>query len=57
LELEKKKSTNIASDELHAKVCAIPTDENIDKVLKYEKSIEKSIFQNLVLLKKLQESF
>lgn len=53
-ELEQKKLENIKIDELNSRICAIPRDENIDKVMKYEKSIQKSIFQNLFLLKKLQ---
>lgn len=57
LKLEQKKTENIAMDKLNTKICAIPKDENIDKVLKYEKSIQRSIFQNLLLLKKLQGSF
>ncbi len=56
-ELEQDKRKNIAADELNAKICAIPQDESVDKIMKYEKSIQKSIFQNLLLLKKLQHEF
>ncbi|MEI8365655.1 MAG: hypothetical protein WCF65_04470 [Parachlamydiaceae bacterium] len=34
-----------------------PTTDNTDKVLKYERSLQKSIFQNLLMLKKLQGTF
>jgi len=56
-ELEQKKEKNIVADEINAKICAIPQDESVDKIMKYEKSIQKSIFQNLLLLKKLQHEF
>jgi hypothetical protein len=53
-DLEQEKITNTATDFLNTKLGAIPKDENIDKVLKYERSLQKSIFQNLIMLKKLQ---
>jgi hypothetical protein len=56
-ELELKKTQNIEADELNTKICSIPQDSDIDKIMKYEKSIQKSIFQNLLLLKKLQHEF
>ncbi|MFW9874985.1 MAG: hypothetical protein ACFFG0_17905 [Candidatus Thorarchaeota archaeon] len=55
--LELQRIQNMASDELNAKICSIPQDSDIDKIMKYEKSIQKSIFQNLLLLKKLQHEF
>jgi hypothetical protein len=56
-ELERKKAKNQADDDLNAKICAIPENEGIDKIMKYETSIQRSIYQNLLLLKKLQETF
>ena len=56
-ELEQEKLANTATDFLNTRLGAIPKDENIDKILKYERSLQKSIFQNLILLKKLQGSF
>jgi hypothetical protein len=56
-ELEHEKLINTATDLLNSKLGAIPENENIDKILKYERSIQKSIFQNLMMLKKLQGSF
>jgi hypothetical protein len=35
----------------------IPQQENADKILKYERSLQKSIFQSLIMLKKLQGIF
>lgn len=55
-ELEKKRLSNIKADDLNAMLGLIPQEENTDKILKYERSIQKSIFQNLFLLKKLQGS-
>jgi len=56
-ELEQKKASNIIADELNAKICSLPPNDSFEKVLKYEKSIQKSIFQNIFLLKKLQNGF
>lgn len=35
----------------------IPSAENTEKVLKYERSLQKSIYQNLIMLKKIQGTF
>lgn len=56
-ELEHEKLANTAADLLNAKLGAIPKDENTNKILKYERSLQKSIFQNLMILKKMQGSF
>lgn len=56
-ELERKKSSNLSADKLNCTLGMIPPEDSADKILKYERSIQKSIFQNLVLLKKLQGSF
>ena len=55
-DLKEQKIANRIADELNVKLCSLPPCENLEKVLKYEKSIQKSIFQNLIMLKKLQES-
>lgn len=54
--LKEQKIANRMADELNVKLCSLPPCDNLEKVLKYEKSIQKSIFQNLIMLKKLQES-
>lgn len=56
-ELKKKRHNNIEADKLNSMLGTIPQEGNTDKILKYERSIQKSIFQNLFLLKKLQGSF
>jgi hypothetical protein len=55
LEIDREK--NQANDELNAQICAIPNDDSVDKIMKYEVNIQRSIYQNLLLLKKLQGSF
>lgn len=55
--LEQTRLKNIESDKLNRKIGAIPHSDHVDKTLKYERSIQKSIFQNLFLLKKLQGTF
>jgi len=52
--LEKNKVANIEADKLNGMLGMVPQEENTDKILKYERSLQKSIFQNLFLLKKLQ---
>lgn len=56
-ELEKEKQKNRFAEEIRLKVYSLPSTMNADKVLRYEKSIQNSIVQNLVLLKKIQSSF
>lgn len=56
-ELERTKSENIKADKLNNMLGAVPIVENAEKILKYERSIQKSIFQNLLMLKKLQGIF
>ncbi len=55
--LIKQKLTNDTSNKLTFMLGLIPTVDNTDKVLKYERSLQKSIFQNLLMLKKLQGAF
>lgn len=56
-ELFNKKSLNDAANKLTYLLGMAPAAENTDKVLKYERSLQKSIFQNLLMLKKLQGIF
>lgn len=55
-DLKEQKTANGIADELNVKLCSLPPCDNLEKVLKYEKSIQKSIFQNLIMLKKLQNT-
>jgi len=55
--LEQQKLMNKEAETLFSKICSIPQNEDVDKILKYERSLQKSIFQNLLMLKKLQDSF
>lgn len=52
--LSKQKDLNLASNNLTYMLDMTPPVENTEKILKYERSLQKSIFQNLLLLKKLQ---
>jgi len=56
-ELKQTRLVNIKADKLNSMLGTIPQEDNTGKILKYERSIQKSIFQNLFLLKKLQSSF
>ena len=53
-DLEQKKLKNKIAEEVNIKICSLPSGDNAEKVMRYEKSIQKSIFQNLAILKKLQ---
>lgn len=55
--LTKQKLVNDASNTLTYMLSMTPAMDNTDKVLKYERSLQKSIFQNLFMLKKLQGAF
>ncbi len=56
-ELTEKKADNDESNKLLYMLGMTPQTENTDKVLKYERGLQKSIFQNLIMLKKLQSLF
>lgn len=56
-ELQQKRLANVEADKLNSMLGTIPQEDNTDKILKYERSMQKSIFQNLFLLKKLQGPF
>lgn len=53
-DLEQKKLKNRMAEEVNVKIFSLPAGDNAEKVMKYEKSIQKSIFQNLSVLTKLQ---
>lgn len=55
--LANQKLTNATSDKLTYMLGMIPPVDNTDKILKYERSLQKSIFQNLLMVKKLQGVF
>lgn len=55
--LETQRAANRIADQLNARLCSLPQDESFEKVLKYERSIQKSIYQNLIMLKKIQGLF
>lgn len=55
--LEMKKLMNEASDKHTFMLGMTPQEDNAEKVLKYERSLQKSIYQNLFMLKKLQGIF
>jgi len=52
--LGQQKHKNNLAEEIKVKICSLPRIENAEKVMRYERSIQKSIFQNLLVLKKLQ---
>lgn len=56
-ELEQDRIDNLEADKLNSMLGSMPQEDNTDKILKYERSIQKSIFQNILLLKKLQGTF
>jgi hypothetical protein len=56
-QLIKKKITNDESNKLLYMLGMIPNMDNAEKVLKYERGLQKSIYQNLIMLKKLQGLF
>ncbi len=55
--LSTQKLSNAEADKLNFMLGMVPASEHVDKILKYERSLQKSIFQNLLMLKKLQGSF
>ena len=54
LKNEKEKKRNKIQEEVNIKMKSLPSDESSEKIMKYEKAIQKSIYQNLAVLKKLQ---
>ena len=53
-ELEQEKIKNKYAEEVSVKVNSLAAADCVEKVLKYEKAIQKSIYQNLAILKRLQ---
>ncbi len=53
-DIEQNKLKNKIAEEVSVKICSLPPGDSAEKVMRYEKSIQKSIFQNLAILKKLQ---
>jgi len=54
LKIEKEKKNTKLREEVNIKMKSLPSDENSEKVMKYEKAIQKSLYQNLAVLKKIQ---
>lgn len=52
--LERQKKNNALAEEVQVKVHSLPSGEHADKIMRYEKSLQKLIFQNLAILKRLQ---
>ncbi len=53
-ELEQEKLRNKYAEEVVIKTSSLPADDTYEKVIKYEKAVQRSILQNLALLKRLQ---
>ena len=53
-ELEQAKLKNKYAEEVTIKTNSLPAGDTYEKVIKYEKAIQRSIFQNIALLKRLQ---
>ncbi|MFH1067897.1 MAG: hypothetical protein V1746_08360 [bacterium] len=54
LSLERQKTKNRLAEEVAVKSHSLPTGEDAERVMKYEKAIQRSILQNLAVLKRLQ---
>jgi len=53
-ELKQAKRKNRYAEEVTVKISSLPAEDDWDKVIKYEKAVQRSILQNLALLKRLQ---
>lgn len=53
---EAEKSKNRLREEVEKRRHVLPAEGSSEKVLRYERSIEKSIFQKIVMIKNLQRS-
>jgi len=53
-DLEQRKLKNKITEEVNRMICSLPGGDSAEKVMRYERSIQKSILQNLIVLKKLQ---
>jgi hypothetical protein len=56
-DLERRQIDNANANQLSRMLAMLPQQENVDKILKYDRSLQKSIFQSLIMLKKLQGIF
>ncbi len=53
-ELEQVKRKNKHAEEVAVKIGSLPAGDDYEKVIKYEKAVQRSILQNLALLKRMQ---
>ena len=53
-ELNQERLKNDFAEEVAIKLNSLPAGDSYEKVIKYEKAIQRSIFQNIALLKRLQ---
>ena len=53
-ELKRQKLKNKLAEEVAIKLGSLPDGDDWNKVIKYEKAVQRSILQNLALLKRLQ---
>ncbi|MBU1811078.1 MAG: hypothetical protein KJ629_08065 [Candidatus Omnitrophica bacterium] len=53
-ELKRQKLKNKLAEEVAVKIGSLPDGDDWNKVIKYEKAVQRSILQNLALLKRLQ---
>ena len=53
-ELKRQKRKNQLAEDVSVKTASLPAGDDWNRVIKYEKAIQRSILQNLALLKRLQ---
>ena len=53
-ELKRQKIKNKFAEEVNVKIGSLPAGDDWEKLIKYEKAVQRSILQNLALLKRLQ---
>ena len=53
-DLNRQKLKNKIAEEVAVRIGSLPAGDDWDKVIKYEKAVQRSILQNLALLKRLQ---
>lgn len=53
-DLNRQKLKNKLAEEVAVRIGSLPAGDDWDKVIKYEKAVQRSILQNLALLKRLQ---
>ena len=53
-DLNRQKLKNKIAEEVAVRIGSLPAEDDWDKVIKYEKAVQRSILQNLALLKRLQ---